>query len=125
MKSLKMTLLLALPMALLIGCATTEEAGPEGEIEGVAVQVDNNLIPARSLTIWLVSDTGFRDMLGSVSPNDVSLFSAEGANTLGQYRLVAEATGGRDLISRTFYINERTETVQWDVNANIVNVVGN
>lgn len=124
MRILRNATLLALSVSALTACASgggaaTDEALPG---EGVAVQVENNLIPPTSLTIWLVSTTGARELLGTVSPSETKTLAATEARFGGDYRLVAETTAGRELASREFFVGDDTTGVEWDLNANMISV---
>jgi hypothetical protein len=123
---------LGLSLALLLvasgGCASAGGTGgdtDDGEGPAVAVRVANNVFPSSSVTIWLVSQSGFRNALGNVLPNRVKLLEADRVRSLGRYTLVAERTGGRDIVSRTFYLNQSTSVIEWDLRRNTVVVVDN
>ena len=128
MKMLKGLMTLAVPLGIVIGCASggemdAVEAGAAMDGEGVAVEVENNLIPSTSLTVWMVSRTGTRNMLGTVSPGETDVLTTTGLFD-GDYRLMAETTAGEELWSNSFYVGDTSDTVTWDMNANIVTMGG-
>ncbi|MGH7481272.1 MAG: hypothetical protein ACRELV_03895 [Longimicrobiales bacterium] len=90
---------------------------------GLAVEVRNDLIPPTSLTVWLVRDTGGRNLVGTVTPRETRTFSVEQIVQAGQYRLVAETTDGTDLVSREFFAGAG-DFVSWRLTTNTIDVSG-
>ncbi len=125
MKSLRLALAPVLALVLIAGCASAGGMSGAMDDESLTVRVDNGLIPAASVNVWLISESGFRDMLGRVSPNSVRSLDARSASSLGEYRLIAERTGGREVVSRPFYLTRAAHTVRWDLSTNTVTVVEN
>jgi len=115
--------LMALPILLLFGaaCAGTADVEPipiPGE-QVVTVQVANELAPG---TIAAVSAEQRRNNasseLGTVHEGEWNTFyyEPEGLRT-GTYRLIAETTDGRRILSDTFEL-ENVGTVQWELAPN-------
>lgn len=109
-------------VALATACGSAGEAGMSeaSPQHGVAVEVENNLVPPTSLTVWIISDAGGRQMLGSVSPRDTNVLDADIGRLGSEYRLVGETTAGNEVASRPFVITESTATVTWDLTANTI-----
>lgn len=101
-------------VAGLTACAT---AG--GLVEGArgltSVVVHNNQVGAGALAVFLVSDLGRRDMLGSIPPGETRTFIVARDVGLGQYHLVALDTGGGDVASRGFTLFNGCSIVEWDI----------
>lgn len=124
------TVLRLLVVLVLVGCgggAATQagaEAGAavapaEGE---VVVRVQNNVIPPTSLTVWAVPETGVRRMLGVMQPSETKTFTFEPSLPNTQYRLVAQATAGSELVSREFTF-AGVSGVTWDMSLNVINPI--
>ncbi len=68
------------------------EAEPTGD--QISVQITNDIVPGRTVVVWIVPETGGRRRLGSVPPNGRGSFNyLPGARSM-DYRLVAEVDGG-------------------------------
>ncbi|MEW5930510.1 MAG: hypothetical protein AB1941_23875 [Gemmatimonadota bacterium] len=126
------TALIAAPVVLLIalgGCApatppaaTAAPGAAAAVAEGAkVVRVQNNLIPPSSLTVYAVPQTGVRQMLGVLQPSEAKTFTFEPA-AIGEYRLVAQATAGSEIVSRDFTF-AGTRGVTWDMNSNVISPV--
>lgn len=85
----------------------------------VAVRVQNNTISPTSVTVYAVPETGVRQMLGLLNPSETKTFTFDPTAATSQYRLVAEATGGAELVSREFSFAGTTGVV-WDMSLNSV-----
>lgn len=111
----------ALP--LLAACAAG--AAPDGPMVGgnVGVEVRNDLVPARSLTVRLVSSRGRRVLLGSVAPGQTEVLHVREPNYNGSFRLIAEMSGGGEVASNVFSLEANGRLI-WQVRANIVRFSG-
>lgn len=89
----------------------------------VAVTVENNLVPFRSVTVRLVSATGIRSRLGEVRPRRTSTLRFDGMVSAGNYALIAETSTGGQIISRGFGLFPGAN-VAWDLRNNTVVVSG-
>lgn len=117
--------LLALSLSFLPACATgamEAEPGAVGEDE-VIIRVNNNLIPPAAITVSIVPDIGVQQLLGAATPSETATFEYEAAAAVGQYRLVAEPTGGQPLVSREFTLTDDDAVVEWDLNLNTIRVL--
>ncbi len=92
--------LLALLSLGLAACASGA-GGPAGEVSAeaeptgdqISVQVTNDVMPGRTVVVWMVPETGSRRRLGSVPPNGRGSFNYLPVARSGEYRLVAEVDG--------------------------------
>lgn len=113
------SLALLAAFALAVGaCATT---GGSGERHTVNVHVENTLSPPATLTIWMVPELDTRQVLGAVAPGGEQAFSYT-AGVAGRYQLLAETSGGPNVVSRRFSIPGDTETVRWNLSTNTVHL---
>lgn len=106
---------------LLAACAT---AGNSSRAAGgdVVVRVDNNLIPPAALTVYMVSETGTRRLIGNVSPQQNATLSFDPLAASGRYRLVARTTAGAEIASTPFTLTTGDAAVNWDLRSNIATV---
>ncbi|MDP9349387.1 MAG: hypothetical protein M3P24_09665 [Gemmatimonadota bacterium] len=110
--------LLALLLSTILSSACAPAAQGEASAgDGVLVRVQNNLIPPTSLTVYAVSETGTRRLLGSVNPNVTETLRFE-AGAGGQYRILARTTAGQEVLSNPVSVRSG-EGIRWDVQANI------
>jgi hypothetical protein len=106
-------------LALVTGCATG--GGMEGGAGEVLVQVENNLTPSTSLTVWAVRlPSGSRQLLGTVAPRRTALLRFDPASG-GQYRLVARPTAGNEIVSNPVNLTGAAQ-LRWDLRANLASV---
>ena len=113
--------LAAVTAATLAGCASGGEPVPVEPGEKTIV-VHNNEVGATSLTVYLVSELGNRQMLGSLQPGTTERFAVPNSAGMGQYRLIALSTGGRDVASRPFTLFNNASLIEWDIAMRDVNV---
>jgi len=113
--------LLALLSLGLAACASGA-GGRAGEVSAdaeptgdqISVQVTNDILPGRTVVVWMVPETGSRRRLGSVSPNARGSFNyLPGARSM-DYRLVAEVDGGGRETSLRFTL-VGISGIRWDV----------
>lgn len=101
-------------------CATAGAGEGDG---GVAIRVDNNLIPPASLTVSIVSvDTGFERLLGTITPGSQKSFRFEPVGASGRYRLVGETVSGTEIPSTPFVLTDSEAIVNWDLQSRIATV---
>jgi len=112
-------LLLALVLPLLHGCSLFRQ-NTRGEV--VNVEVENDLAIPTPITIYVVSDVGSRQMIGTVSPGRTVRLSYRAAQVTGSYRLVATVasqTQGDYLVSNAVALTGG-ETVTWTIRNNVL-----
>jgi len=111
--------LLALALPLIPGCSAFRHS-TRGEI--VDVEVNNDLAVPTPLTIYIVSDVGNRQMIGTVSPNRTTRLTYRAGVVTGNYRLVARVasqTQGDYLASNSVALTGG-ETVMWQLRNNVI-----
>ena len=111
--------LVVLVASMLIGCGTAARGGAAGE--AILVEVNNNLIPPTVVSVYIVSETGSRRLLGTARPGAETTLRYTGIPAGGNFRLVARTTGGGDLPSTPFSL-VRGGTVSWDLRSGIATV---
>jgi hypothetical protein len=114
--------LLAFVLVLAAGaCAGTrgQQNGTGNEdTGGVTVQVENTGTLSSDITVYILSSGGGRQLLGTVRPNRTETLRYRGNPAGGQYRLLARPTGGREIASNSFLLNEGS-TIRWNLQSNI------
>jgi hypothetical protein len=114
-RSITLVLLaLALP-----GCSLFRQSS---RAETVDVEVNNNLNVPTPLTIYVVSDVGNRQLIGSVNPGRTTRLTYRAAVVTGNYRLVARVasqTQGDYLVSNAVALTGG-ETVMWEIRNNVI-----
>lgn len=113
---------LVLFFAALLGACATGGTGAAGG-GSVALEVENNLIPPTSLSVYLLPDAGSRQLIGVVQPGATRVLRFDPIGASGQYRFRAETTEGREIISNPLTISSGT-TISWNVNANLATTSG-
>lgn len=103
-----------------LGACAPGAAGAGGG--NTTVRVENNLIPPTSLTVSAVPSGGTRRVLGSVSPNATATLRFNAVRAADQYRLVAQAASGAEIVSNPVTFSPGA-TVQWDLRSNVAKVV--
>lgn len=107
-------LVLALP--LLAGCFGGRRGSPKRE-EAVLV-VRNNLPLPQQATVYVVSELGERQLLGSIVPRESAALRFRAPSISGSYRFVARVRRGAEIVSQRLALNGG-ETVDWELNNNI------
>lgn len=117
----KSALAITTAVVLSAGCAGTTET-PDfvvGDDQGTIV-VDNTTSTLGSATIYLVPETGTREMLGPVDPSGEAEFTVS-PGVSAQYQLLANF-GAEEMVSREFTFNAGT-TVDWTLATNVLTTV--
>ena len=112
-------LLLALALPLLSGCSLFRHA-TKGEV--VDVEVNNDLSVPTHITVYVVTDVGSRQMIGTVSPGRTARLSYRAGVITGNYRLaatVASQTQGDYLVSNAVALTGG-ETITWEIRNNVL-----
>ena len=113
--------LLALVLALAVAACSTTSGGrgaARADGAGVAIQVENDNTPSSDLTVYIVSPSGGRQILGSVPPNRTVTLNYDGPQVGGQFRLLARPNGGRDIVSNPFALGG-VSRIRWSLQSNI------
>jgi hypothetical protein len=112
-------LLFALALPLLHGCSLFRNSS-RGEM--VEVEVNNDLPVRTPLTIYILSDVGNRQLIGSVAPGSTSRLRFRATTITGNYRFVARVssqTQGDYLVSNSVALTGG-ETVSWEIRNNVL-----
>jgi ABC-type molybdate transport system permease subunit len=108
---------LALAAALpLGGCARAR--GGRRAARPIAVHVRNDVIPPSELSVYLVSESGGRQFLGSVPPSQTRTLMFRQAAILERYQLIAEPPLARAIRSQPFMVDRNVAGVSWELGLN-------
>jgi hypothetical protein len=90
-------------------------------IRPVTIEVKNNLTMPTQITVYMVSEEGYRQMLGDVAPSDSRTFAFTPRSYTETYRLVAQIPLARPFASQPFIIGSgMTGWIQWTMIPNII-----
>ena len=107
-----LTLIVGLALA---ACATSHaRRGPREAV----IHLTNDLIPPADVSIYAVSEDGFRHLLGDVPPNGRKVLRLPMTGVSQVIRLVAQRPLGRLLRSEPFVLNSAHTTIDWDLQSN-------
>jgi len=106
-------------LPLLAACAAggASRSGRNPPRPEIQLEVRNNLVPARSVTIRAVSAVGSRSLLGAVSPGQTTVVEYEQPAFQGQYYFLAEVDGGATIRSTPVMLSDGTRLV-WTLQTN-------
>lgn len=106
---------------LLAGCGGPAATVDRSEMQ-VAFQITNDAGGPDFMTVWLVSDLGDTELLGTVPTGETEVFRYGPVGPgPGRYRLVGQETGEETVVSNTFNLSGDA-VVQWDTSSEIVDV---
>jgi len=106
-------LVIAAALPLLEGCRTLR--GSRGEL--VLVEIENSLPLPTAFTVYAISDTGARRLIGSLSPGRPATLRLTATDIAGRYRFTAVRQLGTAITSPDVAL-QGGETVTWDLRAN-------
>lgn len=107
------TICVALAACAGSGAGGTGEPQPGGS--GITIEVNNDMVPPSSITVFMVPETGSRRRLGSVAPGGRERFSYVPVAQGLDHRLRAEASGGDNAETNPFILSSDVTRVQWNV----------
>jgi hypothetical protein len=110
--------------AAVIGCSKPQPAGDVSLSPQVQIVVNNNFQPPGQVTVYIVSNTGFRQTLGNVSPGQKITFKYAPTNATDKFTLVAQSNGGKKMTSQVFTLINAT-SVSWDMSTNLMQTFEN
>jgi hypothetical protein len=110
---------LALVPVLATACHFGRGGGGE---RTVTVRVENNLVPASTLTISVLPAEGARRAVGVVPASSTQEFRVPVGTSTDPHRLFAEPPNGPAFSSRTFTLASAGR-IEWNVGQNALNVV--
>ena len=109
---------LALTVGLALAACATSHAR-RGSTEAV-IHLTNDLIPPSDVSIYAVSEDGFRQLLGDVPPNGRKVLHLPMTGVSQMIRLVAERPLGRVLRSDPFVLTSHHPVIDWDLQSNSI-----
>jgi hypothetical protein len=111
---------MALMAATGIGaCASGHSHKGGGGDQQIIVHLTNDLTPPSDVTVYAVSEGGIRRLLGEVPPNkDRALKIPNDIFPGTSFRIVAERTGGRSVVSQPITATTGTQMIDWDLQTN-------
>lgn len=107
------------PAALLLVAACA--AGRGAAAGAVEVEVRNDMLPRADLTVRVISEGGFRQLLGGVAPGATRTLRFREPSYPGRYRLVGQRPDGTEVTSLPFTLFAGAH-VTWTVRDNQLSV---
>ena len=109
-------------MALLATTATGACASSHshrGADQQIIVHLTNDLAPPSDVTVYVVTQDGTRRLLGDVPPNrDRVLKVPTDIYPGSSFRIVAERTAGRRIVSQPITATSAVSMIDWDLQTN-------
>jgi hypothetical protein len=97
---------MAVAMLAVTSCAagSNMDQGEEsaGSGDQVSFVIDNDLVPASSVTVYVVPESGGRQRLGSIPGSGRQTFRFRPTARTMQFRIRAEVNGGNDVQTESF-----------------------
>lgn len=117
---------LLLLVGAVAGCAKRVTPGHVAA-DQITIEIQNDLVPRRGVTVRLVSEAGTRLILGSVSPGQTRSLSLRREGLRGAYHFTASRDGGSrgasaDLSSTKVALAPGSTTVFWRLSTNFLTV---
>ncbi len=110
----------ALAVVGVAGCASLP-GRTEGPTVPITVEVRNNLALPTDLTVYAVTRSGARTLLGSVPPASTKSFTFKPVSFSEPYRLLATRALRRAIASQVFTVgSDMTGRIVWTMSPNIV-----
>jgi anti-sigma-K factor RskA len=112
-------------MALLattaIGACASGHAHRGSGDQQIVVHLTNDLAPPSDVTVFAVSQDGVRRLLGDVPPNKDRVLKVPTDIFPGTvFRIVAERTGGRPIVSQPITATSGGQMIDWDLQTNAI-----
>jgi len=86
---------------------------PEPSGNTVQIRVANDVTPPSLITVWIVTNSGERQRLGTVSPNGERTFNFTPSLRSAEYHLVADVEFSQERTSNPFNM-EGVTTIRWE-----------
>jgi hypothetical protein len=93
--------------------------GTQGQLD---IRINNNLIPPRTLTIYLVPRSGIEQNLGDILGSGMKSVSYRGLALKGEYQLVARVVGAERAIFSNIVVLDKVRLIDWDLQRNFVEI---
>lgn len=92
-----------------------------GADQQIIVHLTNNLAPPSDVTVYVVTQDGTRRLLGDVPPNkDRVLKVPTDVHSGSRFRIVAERTAGRRIVSQPITATSAVNMIDWDLQTNAI-----
>jgi hypothetical protein len=112
--------MMAVVAAASFGACASGHSHSDGEKQQIIVHLTNDLAPPSDVTVYVVSQ-GTRRLLGDVPPNrDRALKIPNEIFPGTSFRIVAERTAGRSIVSQPITASSGTSIVDWTLQTNAV-----
>lgn len=105
----------------LAACAKKQPVGDLNLSPRVSITVQNNFTPVDQVQVFMTTQTGGQQVLGTVSPGRTVKFNYQPTNANDKFTLVAQMTNGRKLMSQVFSL-VNAESVSWDLRSNTMQI---
>ena len=106
-----------LSTAFMGACASSHSH--RGANEQIIVHLTNDLAPPSDVTVYAITPDGTRRLLGSVPPNKDRVLKVPADIFPGtNFRIVAERTGGRAVVSQPITSTTAVGIIDWDLQTN-------
>ena len=109
-------------MAILAGCSKKQPVTETSLSPKVMIQIANNYSPPDQVTVYIVNQTGSRQVLGSVSPGQKKSFPYQPTNAVDKFSLVAQPTQKSAVMTSNVFTLVNAETVIWDLRSNTLQI---
>jgi hypothetical protein len=109
-------------LALLAACSKKQPEVAASLSPKVMIQIANNFTPPDQVTVYIVNQTGSRQVLGSVSPGQKKSFPYQPTNAVDKFSLVAQPTQRAPSMTSNLFTLVNAETVMWDLRSNTLQV---
>src|SRR5947209_15807242 len=97
----------------------TPRGGDQQQEQQYVVHLTNNLAPPSDVTVYAVSEGGTRRLMGDVPPNqDRALTIPNNIFPGTSFRIVAEGTSGRGILSQPITASSGGGMIKWDLQTN-------
>jgi hypothetical protein len=109
---------LALAVGLAPAACATSHAKGKGSPPEIVVHLTNDLTPPSDVSVYAVSEDGFRRLLGDVPPNGRKVLRFSISGVAQTFRLLAQLPLGRALRSQPFTVSGGQTLVDWNLQTN-------
>ena len=110
-----------LPVALLLLAACATGGGAERPSHQIVVEVSNDLVPRRAVTVQMLASDRISRTLGTVGAGETRRFSFRERLLGGAYRMTARIDQGNEMVSAEFALFPNAQ-VFWELRRNDLTV---
>jgi hypothetical protein len=109
---------MALMMTTVMGACASSHAR-RGAHQQIVLHLTNDLAPPSDVTVFAITQDGTRRLLGNVPPNKDRVLKVPADIFPGTtFRIVAERTGGRAIVSQPVSSTSSLSMIDWDLQTN-------